>query len=134
MAGKKRSGPPKAFLNFKARFPKLAQAWDLLGEGGSEGPLDERASRLVKLGISIATRAEGATHSAVRKAKASGATTPASSAEIVSCCLAAASSRGSSGSGLRRSAVVSDTARFRPTKTPWPGYAFARIASCAVSS
>ena len=31
--------PPKAFQAFVKRFPKLGQAWDLLGEAGQEGPL-----------------------------------------------------------------------------------------------
>jgi alkylhydroperoxidase/carboxymuconolactone decarboxylase family protein YurZ len=57
---------------FSQRFPKIAQAWDLLSEAGSTGPLDEKAQRLVKLAIAIGTRSEGATHSAVRKALAAG--------------------------------------------------------------
>jgi len=74
MATPKRPGPPKAFVDFSKRFPRIAEAWDLLGEGGSAGPLDEKTTRLVKLGISIANRSEGATHSAARKARAAGAT------------------------------------------------------------
>ena len=74
MTKKKIPGPPKAFMEFSRRFPKLAQAWDLLGEGGGSGPLNAKTCRLIKLGISIASRSEGATHSAARKCVATGAT------------------------------------------------------------
>lgn len=74
MAGKKLPTPPKAFVEFNQRFPKLAAAWNLLSEGGRDGPLDEKSCLLIKLGIAVASRAEGATHSAARKAKAAGAT------------------------------------------------------------
>jgi 4-carboxymuconolactone decarboxylase len=74
MKEKKPSSPPQTFLDFSARFPKIAEAWGILGEAGMTGPLDAKTARLVKLGISIATRSEGATHSAVRKARAAGAT------------------------------------------------------------
>lgn len=74
MTRKKIQGPPRAFVEFCSRFPKLARAWDLLGEGSNEGPLDSKTCRLIKLGISIASRSEGATHSATRKAIAAGAT------------------------------------------------------------
>ncbi|MBI5548681.1 MAG: carboxymuconolactone decarboxylase family protein, partial [Deltaproteobacteria bacterium] len=50
------------------------QAWELTHEAGSEGPLDERTVRLVKLGIAMAAMREGAVHSGVRKALDSGAT------------------------------------------------------------
>lgn len=65
--------PPKAHDRFSKRYPKIRKAWDLLAEAGSEGPLDERTARLVKLGIAIGARGEGAVHSAVRKAVAAGA-------------------------------------------------------------
>ena len=74
MAKEKMSSPPKTFLDFSKRFPKIAEAWDLLGDAGQTGPLDEKTARLVKLGISIASRSEGATHSATRKARSAGAT------------------------------------------------------------
>jgi alkylhydroperoxidase/carboxymuconolactone decarboxylase family protein YurZ len=66
--------PPKAFALFSERFPRIAEAWAILGEAGVEGPLDQKTARLVKLAASIAARSEGATHSAVRKARAAGAT------------------------------------------------------------
>ncbi len=64
--------PPKAFRSFSERFPKIAEAWELLSQAGSSGPIDEKTQRLVKLAIAIGTRSEGSTHSAVRKALASG--------------------------------------------------------------
>jgi alkylhydroperoxidase/carboxymuconolactone decarboxylase family protein YurZ len=64
--------PPKIFDHFSERYPKIRQAWDLLGEAGLEGPLDERTCRLIKLGIAIGAMREGAVHSAVRKALAVG--------------------------------------------------------------
>lgn len=64
--------PPKAYQEFTARFPKLAEAWQLLAEGGKQGPLDERAQRLIKLGIAIGAMREGAVHSSARKALALG--------------------------------------------------------------
>jgi alkylhydroperoxidase/carboxymuconolactone decarboxylase family protein YurZ len=66
--------PPKAFHSFSERFPRIAEAWAILGEAGTEGPLDPRTARLIKLAASIGARSEGATHSAVRKARAAGAT------------------------------------------------------------
>jgi alkylhydroperoxidase/carboxymuconolactone decarboxylase family protein YurZ len=70
----KTPGPPQAFQDFSERFPKINQAWNLLGEASDEGPLDEKTRRLVKLAVSIGVRSEGASHSAVRKALAAGAT------------------------------------------------------------
>lgn len=66
-------GPPKTFDLFSKRFPKIAQAWSLLGEAGVEGPLDEKTCRLLKLAVSIGAKSEGGTHSAVRKALGAGA-------------------------------------------------------------
>jgi len=66
-------GPPRTYVAFSKRFPEIARAWELLGEAGTHGPLDRKTARLVKIGISIAARSEGATHSAVRKALAEGA-------------------------------------------------------------
>lgn len=65
--------PPKAFEDFSRLFPKINQAWGLLGEASAEGPLDEKTQRLIKLAVSIGVRAEGAAHSSVRKALAAGA-------------------------------------------------------------
>lgn len=64
--------PPETFDAFVTRYPKLAEAWERLGEAGKEGPLDERTARLVKLGVAIGAMREGAVHSNVRKAHALG--------------------------------------------------------------
>ena len=66
--------PPETFQAFIARFPKLGQAWETLAEAGQEGPLDARTARLVKLAVAIGALREGAVHSSVRKALASGIT------------------------------------------------------------
>ncbi len=67
------SRPPAAHQAFVARFPGLGRAWDLAGEEGREGPLDEKTQRLVKLAIAIGAMREGAVHSGVRKARDAGA-------------------------------------------------------------
>ncbi len=64
--------PPDTYLEFTQRFPKVGKAWELLGDAGRDGPLDEKIARLVKLGIAIGCLREGAVHSAVRKALAAG--------------------------------------------------------------
>lgn len=60
--------PPQAYSDFIARYPDLGRAWDLIGQAGEHGPLDERTARLVKLGIAIGAFREGAVRSGVRKA------------------------------------------------------------------
>ena len=64
--------PPPAYQAFVDRFPKLGAAWELLTEGGQEGPLDEKTIRLVKFAIAAGALREGAVHSAARKALAVG--------------------------------------------------------------
>jgi alkylhydroperoxidase/carboxymuconolactone decarboxylase family protein YurZ len=64
--------PPAAYTAFVLRFPLLGQAWDLVGEAGESGPLTDREIRLVKLGIAVGAMREGAVHSSVRKAIATG--------------------------------------------------------------
>lgn len=66
--------PPDTFLEFVTRFPQIGEAWRLVQDAGAEGPIDEKTARLVKLGIAIGSRQEGAVHSAVRKAFAAGVT------------------------------------------------------------
>ena len=66
--------PPRTFDEFSETFPTLRKAWDLLGNAGEEGPLDEKTARLVKLGITIGAMREGGVHSAARKARGAGAT------------------------------------------------------------
>ena len=64
--------PPHTYEQFTARYPQLAEAWELIGHAGAAGPLDEKATRLVKLGIAIGAQREGSVHSGVRKALAEG--------------------------------------------------------------
>lgn len=64
--------PPRAYVEFSRRYPKLGQAWHLIGEAAAEGPLTEREVRLVKLAVAIGSMREGAVHSNVRKAMAQG--------------------------------------------------------------
>ena len=65
--------PPEAYREFVRRYAKLGEAWESARAAEQEGPLDEKTSRLVKLGVSIGAFREGAVHSAVRKALGAGA-------------------------------------------------------------
>ena len=66
--------PPRRFQKFTKDYPKVARAYERLGdEVHAAGPLDEKSRALVKLGISVGARLEGAVHSHVRKALAVGA-------------------------------------------------------------
>lgn len=64
--------PPQAHKSFRERFPELASAWSTIGEAGRQGPLDDKTARLVKLGIAVGARHEGAVHANVRKALTQG--------------------------------------------------------------
>ncbi len=64
---------PESVLRFRDRYPKVWEAFDRLGtECHQAGPLDEKTRRIVKLALAVAHRHEGAVHSAVRNALASG--------------------------------------------------------------
>jgi alkylhydroperoxidase/carboxymuconolactone decarboxylase family protein YurZ len=64
---------PKTFDEFVGAFPDVGRAWEALGKAARSGPLGAQACELVKLGIAIGARSEGAVHSATRKALAAGA-------------------------------------------------------------
>jgi len=64
--------PPKAYEEFVTRYPKLGQAWELISQAGTEGPLDETTQRLVRLAVAVGAMREGAIRSSVRKALAQG--------------------------------------------------------------
>jgi len=66
--------PPQAFMAFTKRYPKLAEAWELINEEGEDGPLDAKTARLVKLGVAIGAMRQGAVRSGARKALAMGIT------------------------------------------------------------
>jgi alkylhydroperoxidase/carboxymuconolactone decarboxylase family protein YurZ len=66
---------PKSVQRIQDQHPKIWEAFSELGKRCHEtGPLDEKTRRLVKLGMAIAFRHEGAVHSATRNALKSGAT------------------------------------------------------------
>ena len=63
---------PRTFDEFSDTFPKIREAWDLLGDASADGPLDEKTQRLIKLGIAIGAMREGAVHASARKALGMG--------------------------------------------------------------
>ena len=65
---------PKTYQAFTERYPDIGRAWELMRQEESNGPLDEKTARLVKLGVALGSMREGAVHSAVRKARAAGVT------------------------------------------------------------
>jgi 4-carboxymuconolactone decarboxylase len=66
---------PDVYVEFRQRFPNVADAVDQLGDASDNaGPMEERTVRLVKLGIAAGSLAEGAVRSNVRKALAAGVT------------------------------------------------------------
>lgn len=68
------SKPPKTYEEFVSRFPGIGEGWEQLHVGAREaGPLDERTLLLVKVAITVGAQREGALHSAVRRARAGGA-------------------------------------------------------------
>jgi alkylhydroperoxidase/carboxymuconolactone decarboxylase family protein YurZ len=67
---------PNAVNELRKRHPDVWKAFNELGDRcHAAGPLDEKSRRLVKLAMSIGAGLEGATHSAVRNARAGGVTT-----------------------------------------------------------
>lgn len=66
---------PKPYRQFTGENPAVARAYEALGEACAKaGPLDERTRELVKLGMAIGGRLEGAVHAHARRAVAAGAT------------------------------------------------------------
>ena len=64
--------PPSTHTEFVECYPELGRAWELMAEGGKNGPLDDDTARLVKLGVAIGAMREGSVHASVRKATAQG--------------------------------------------------------------
>ena len=61
---------PKPYQDFRSDFPEVVEAFDALAAAAHEnGPLDERTRRLVKLGIAVGGRLEGAVRSAARQCR-----------------------------------------------------------------
>ena len=66
---------PKRYTKFMKDFPEVGAAYHSLGEATkSAGPLDAKTAALVKLGIAVGARMEGAVHSHARKSLEAGAT------------------------------------------------------------
>lgn len=64
---------PEIYQEFKRQFPEVAKAYDGLAVSCHQwGPLDEKARRLIKLGISIGLSSEGGVRSHARRALAEG--------------------------------------------------------------
>lgn len=64
---------PAAAGDIKKNYPDLWDAYAGLGKAAATaGPLDKKAQRLVKLGLAIGARSEGAVHSHTRRALAEG--------------------------------------------------------------
>lgn len=64
---------PKPYTDFKEHFPELAQAFEGLGVLCKQaGPLDAHSSRLVKLGVAVATGSRGGIKSQARRALSEG--------------------------------------------------------------
>lgn len=65
---------PKPYENFMKAYPRIWQAYDRLGGSVHEaGPLAKKNRELVKLGMAIGARLEGAVHSHARRALQEGA-------------------------------------------------------------
>jgi len=66
---------PDWYSEVRSRHPKLVAAYEALGERcHKEGPLDPKSRALVKLGIAVGARLEGALHSPARRALEVGVT------------------------------------------------------------
>ncbi len=66
---------PRPFRRFGDDNPAVARAYEALGEACAKaGPLDGRTRELIKLGMAIGGRLEGAVHSHTRRALEAGAT------------------------------------------------------------
>ena len=64
---------PERFIAFTKLYPKIAAAYEsLAGECREAGPLNERDSNLVKLGVAIGSGMEGSVRSQVRKSLDAG--------------------------------------------------------------
>lgn len=65
---------PSAYRRFADAHPRVMRAYEELSAAAlAEGPLDRRSAELVKLGLAVGARLEGAVHSHVRRALEAGA-------------------------------------------------------------
>jgi 4-carboxymuconolactone decarboxylase len=66
---------PEPFRRFEAANALVVRAYEALGQACAEaGPLDEKTRELIKLGMAIGGRLEGAVHAHARRALGAGAT------------------------------------------------------------
>jgi alkylhydroperoxidase/carboxymuconolactone decarboxylase family protein YurZ len=66
---------PSAYETFKRSYPQIWGAYDQLGGLSHRlGPLNEKTRELVKLGMAMGAKLEGAVHSHTHRAVAAGAT------------------------------------------------------------
>ncbi|HLV82125.1 MAG TPA: carboxymuconolactone decarboxylase family protein [Chthonomonadaceae bacterium] len=66
---------PGTFKRFLENYPDVARAYEQLGKATQDwGPLDKKTRELIKLGVAVGNRHEGATHSHTRRALDAGAT------------------------------------------------------------
>ncbi|MHB8377694.1 MAG: carboxymuconolactone decarboxylase family protein [Dehalococcoidia bacterium] len=64
---------PQPFQDLTRDYPAVAEAYEALGSAAHDaGPLDERTRRLVKLGIAVGGRLEGAVRAQARFARKAG--------------------------------------------------------------
>ncbi|MDX1429784.1 MAG: carboxymuconolactone decarboxylase family protein [Rhodothermales bacterium] len=69
------SQPPKRFTDFLKQHPDVGAAYKSLGAATmAAGPLSRNTAQLVKLGIAVGMRHEGAVHAHARKALDAGCT------------------------------------------------------------
>jgi alkylhydroperoxidase/carboxymuconolactone decarboxylase family protein YurZ len=64
--------PPARYQEFLERYPHLGDAWGLIAEAGTVGPIDSRTARLIKLGVAIGALRQGAVRASARKGLAQG--------------------------------------------------------------
>jgi 4-carboxymuconolactone decarboxylase len=65
---------PKRYTQFMKDYPAVGEAYEALGRATQEaGPLDPKSRALVKVGISVGAKMEGATRSHVRRSLEAGA-------------------------------------------------------------
>ncbi len=65
---------PRAFETFRKRYREVYEAYETLGGAAHEaGPLDRKTRELVKLGVAIGGRLEGAVRSHAHRALEAGA-------------------------------------------------------------
>lgn len=66
---------PKRFTEFLKTYPDVGSAYTSLGNATIKaGPLSKKEAQLVKLGVAVGMRHEGAVHAHCRKALAAGCT------------------------------------------------------------